>query len=244
MKHEMAKLCLDAQARAQMYHFLSAVYLRPLGQDAIRHLMDPGMLDQLASLFGGPAVAALKAFTSNARVDQDLETLRQEYMALFAVPTGRYVTPFEDVYQGKTADGSQISGPLLGDRAVAVKRMYRAAGAEMERACMELPTHIGVELSFMSFLCEREAAAMGDNGRQALPEDEMDDTTEFTRYREFQIRFLQEHLNAWFPQLGKSIQAKAKSPLYRGLAEITAAFLAQDTRELLAHPVSAGLAEH
>ncbi len=235
MEHETAKLYLDAQARAQMYHFLSAVYLRPLGQDAICHLMAPGMLDQLASLFGDPVVAALKAFSSDARLDQDLETLRQEYMALFSVPTGRYVTPFEDVYQGETADGSRIGGPLLGDRAVAVKRMYRAAGAEMERACMELPTHIGVELSFMSFLCERE---------QALLEDEMDNTTEFTRYREFQIRFLQEHLNVWFPQLDKSIQAKAKSPLYRGLATITAAFLAQDTGELLAHPASAGLAKH
>ncbi len=231
----MAKPCLDAQARAQMYHFLSAIYLRPLGQDAIRHLMDPEVLEQLVSLFGEPAVAALKAFSASVRVDQDLETLRQEYMALFAVPTGRYVTPFEDVYQGEAADGSRIGGPLLGDRAVAVKQMYRSAGAEMERACMELPTHIGVELSFMSFLCERE---------QTLLEDEIDNTTGCTRYREFQIRFLQEHLNAWFPQLGKSIQAKAKSPLYRGLAQITAAFLAQDTCELLAHPASVSLAEH
>ena len=53
------------------------------------------------------------------------------------------------------------------------------------------------------------------------------------RYRELQVRFLQEHLNDWFSQLSQSIQANAKSELYRGLALITDEFLRWDTASLL-----------
>ena len=53
------------------------------------------------------------------------------------------------------------------------------------------------------------------------------------RYRELQLKFLDEHLNAWFPHLSRSIQANAKSNFYRGLARITEAFLAYDTSGLL-----------
>ncbi len=110
----------------------------------------------------------------------------------------------------------------------------------MERTCTELPTHIGVELSFMSFLCEREAAALGDSRPDGQPQggaaaETATGTDEIlARVREFQTRFLQEHLNTWFPQLCGSIRAKAKGPLYRGLAEITEAFLAAETTNLSA----------
>ena len=60
-------------------------------------------------------------------------------------------------YRGKMGNDRQARGPLLGECAIRVKRMYRAAGTEMEKTCKELLTHIGVELSFMCFLCEMEA---------------------------------------------------------------------------------------
>lgn len=235
MKRGVSASCLDAQARAGMYQFLSAAYLRPFTGETVQCIADEGFLEELGALFGVRAVAALRSFAAAARVDQDPRALRQEYMDLFAVPTGRYVTPFEDVHRGETADGQQLRGPLLGERAVAVKRMYRAAGAAMDRACKELPTHIGVELSFMSFLCEREAAALGGDRLGRQPEEETETDEVLARYREFQTRFLREHLNSWFPQLCKSIRAKAKGPLYRGLAEITEAFLAAETAHLLVH---------
>ncbi len=120
-------------------------------------------------------------------------------------------------------------GPLLGERAIAARRIYRAAGADMDRMCKELPTHIGVELSYMSFLCEREAAAIRDEEGQALPDEEKRAAADSVRYRILQKKFLDEHLNAWFPHLSRSIQANAKSNFYRGLARITEAFLAADT---------------
>jgi DMSO reductase family type II enzyme chaperone len=210
-----------------MYRFLSAVYLRPPTQDLVRQFRETDFLDELSSLFGDESVTALREFSVTARRDEDFADLKREYMDLFAVPMGRYATPFEDVYRGVSVDGKQERGPLLGERAIAVKRLYRQAGAEMDQASKELPTHIGVELSFMAFLCEREAEAIRGGKEEA---------TDSTAYRDLQLRFLQEHLAEWFPRLSQSIQASATSQFYRGLAVITEEFLAQDMGMLLVQP--------
>lgn len=226
----------DAAARANMYTFLSAVFLHPPTGDLVRQIMDQTFLTDLSALFSREAVMELRRFAANASVDADLASLRQEYMDLFAVPTGRYVTPFEDVYQGEGIDGALERGPLLGERAIAVRRLYRQAGAEMTRECRELPTHIGVELSFMAFLCEREREAISrdDAGIGSAETDGATGTPGC--YRGLQLRFLQNHLNAWFPQLRKAIQAHAKSRLYPGLALITEEFLLRDAGSFCCYP--------
>jgi putative dimethyl sulfoxide reductase chaperone len=218
----------DAQARADMYAFLAAVYLRPPTADLMRHLLAEDSLEELSSLYGEEVVADLKKFAADTHPGGDFAAVGQEYMNLFAVPTGGYVAPFEDVYQGQTVEGILKKRPLLGERAIAARRIYRAGGADMDRACKELPTHIGVELSYMRFLCEREAAAIRDEEGQVLPAMEKRAAAVSVRYRILQKKFLIEHLNAWFPLLSRSIQANAKSNFYRGLARITEAFLAYD----------------
>ncbi len=210
-----------AIARAQMYSFLSALYLSPPAPEVVKRLTDVQCLDELESLLGEQAVKDLRQFAESADPEQAAPFLTQEFMDLFAVPTQRYLTPFEDVYRGSTVDGAEVRGPLLGDRAIAVIRFFRAAGAEMEQPCKELPTHVGVELSFMSFLCEREAAA----GRS--PE-----AVEPARFRELQSRFLAEHLNRWVPELTAKMQAFTESPFYRGLATLTREFLLRDAASL------------
>ena len=223
----------DAGARAHMYRFLSGVYLSPPDEDLLRPLIDHEFLDELSTLFGERAVAELKDFASRANIDEDLENLKQEYMGLFAVPTGRYVTPFEDVYRGGLGKDQGGNGPLLGDRAIAVTRAYRRAGATMDHTCKELPTHVGVELSFMSFLCEREAAAITREASDAALDGREVGPAESTTYRELQSRFLREHLNQWFPRLRIRIQARAGNSFYPGMAVVTEEFLSRDATSLL-----------
>lgn len=228
----------EARARANMYRFLSAIFLNPPQQSFLEQIADKNSLKELSMLFGEKVVSGLKEFTATAPLDKELASLKQEYMDLFAVPTGHYVTPFEDVYRGMAVDGKQERGPLLGKRAIAVIRIYREAGAEMDGECKELPTHIGVELSFMSFLCEREAWTIRMEETGSLVNQEKTKTMDSNRYRQLQLKFLQAHLNEWFPQLNQSIQANAKNPFYRSLALITEAFLAQDTASLSGQPDS------
>ena len=192
-----------------MYRFLSSVYLSPIDKDLLRRLVDEEFLDELSTLFGEPAVAELRDFAATVSVKNDLPLLRLDYMDLFAVPTGRYVTPFEDVFRGRSADGKEVRGPLLGDRAIAVIRAYRRAGAGMDGACMELPTHVGVELSFMNYLCEQEAAACCSQDSGAVLDRQNEESANPARYRELQSRFLQEHLNEWFPRLSSKMASRA-----------------------------------
>jgi TorA maturation chaperone TorD len=222
----------DVEARGRMYHFLSAMYLGPPTPELLRRIVAEDFLEALVSLLGAGAVAELRRFATSDRGGGDLASLEQEYMDLFAVPTGRYVTPFEDVYGGTSLDGKLQRGPLLGDRAVAVIRRYREAAAEMTELCEELPTHIGVELSFMNFLCEREAEAFRSGG-STPPDEEERVNGASTQYRDLQIQFLQQHLNMWFPQLSRVIQDCARTDLYRALARITEEFLLLDAASLM-----------
>ncbi|MEJ2179697.1 MAG: molecular chaperone TorD family protein, partial [Gammaproteobacteria bacterium] len=152
------------------------------------------------------------------------------YMNLFVVPTGQYVTPFEDIYRGKTADGQPQRGPLLGVRAIAAKQLYREAGAQMDGICKELPNHIGVELAFMRFLCEREAVSLIDSS--VIEQAESNDFSQAEIYRAYQIRFLGEHLTDWFPQLNEEIQKNSQHVFYQAIANITQYFLQQDLSRL------------
>ncbi|MCP5003858.1 MAG: molecular chaperone TorD family protein [Planctomycetes bacterium] len=228
MKRETCSANEDAKARGDMYRFLSSVYLYPPSEEIIRQIVAESSIEELSHLFGEQAIAGLREFASTVNIDTDLALLKQEFMELFKVPTGRYVTPFEDVYRGATAGGKQGKGPLMGECAVKVKKMYRQAGTEIEKECLEVPTHIGVELSFMCFLCEKEFETIMKNKLEVSPEQAEAVSVDSINYHKFQVKFLKEHLAEWFPQLSQSIQAKTKNEYYRSLVIITEKFLVQD----------------
>ena len=69
----------DAQARADMYAFLAAVYLRPPAPDLVRHLVAENFLEELSSLFGEEIVSDLKKFAAGTHPDSDFAALDQEY---------------------------------------------------------------------------------------------------------------------------------------------------------------------
>ena len=221
----------DMLARANFYRFLATLYLQPPSQEILQHFTDVTFIEELQNLFGDEVKTEFKKLTE---IDQQgcLAALRQDYMDLFVVPAARYVSPFEDVYRGMRLDGKQERGPLLGDRAVAVKTIYRTVGADLDKICKELPTHIGVELLFMNFLCEQEATGYEHelpNKSNNIPDEE----STASIFRQWQLKFLHEHLTDWFPQLNQAIQEKTESIFYRGIAELTMAFLIRDKDELI-----------
>jgi putative dimethyl sulfoxide reductase chaperone len=224
----------DSFARANMYGFLSAVFLRPPEPGLLHCVSQNELLKELSMLAGRSDAKDLETSLFDEPGGNDPEAVKQEYMNLFAVPTGRYVFPFEDVYRGTLKDGPvERKGPLLGPCAVAVKTLYRQAGAQLDPACRELPTHIGVELGFMSFLCHREAEAQAGSLLNEPPCCLLDEVNaDLNESRRLQLVFLTEHLNEWFPQLSKSIQANASKPFYRSLASLTEQILSWDTTSL------------
>ncbi len=225
----------DPLARAGIYRFLATLFLEAPTREVYDCLFSPGFVKDLRLMLDESVAIELESL--HIPSDDELMALRQEYMDLFVIPTGYYVAPFEDVYRGQRQDGNQERGPLLGDRAVSVKTFYRAAGANLESTCKELPTHIGIELLFMSFLCEQEA-----NSRDHVGDEEVGSTVEEVLdgkeavaaiYRQWQIKFLHEHITDWFPQLDEAIGKNARSSFYRIVSKISSVFLNVDKDYLL-----------
>ena len=233
MNEQISRGATESRARSGTYHFLSTVFLHPPDEALLQKLSELIFLKELGYLVDSETVEALRAYL--AELDQEqLVRLRQEYCDLFVVPTERYVAPFEDVYQAATPGAQFEKGPLMGARAISVIRAYRAAGAAMNRDCKELPTHAGVELGFMGFLCEKETEAWN---RQPDPMTSADDPQlhgQVNEYRELQRAFLQRHLAVWLPQLRCEIEANALTPYFSVMAEMAAQYVARDLAGLSA----------
>lgn len=215
-----------AEARGDMYRFLSAAFLEPPSEALLAPLLADGFVEGLEEIFGTAAVDNLRQFVRGFQ--GDYAALDQEFQDLFMVPLGRYVTPYEAVYRDEREMGdTRVRGLLMGPSTLAVKQLYREAGAAVSEDFKDLPDHIGLELACMEFLCRGEA--------QAWDQEDLDAVR---RLRDFQRRLLQEHLLQWVPTLCRRIRESATGPLYRGIASLTEAYLA-DEAETLAAPVGA-----
>ena len=156
-------------ARAGVYQILAKLYLDPPTPELVSGLL--ALSGDMTELFDGEGATCLgrygRAYTG------DIDSLQQEFHDLFTVPLGRYVAPYEAVYRDERVVGeARVSGLLMGPSTLAAISEYRQSGAHVLPDCAELPDHIGVELSFMAFLCARQQEAWqeGDQNRaqQAL----------------------------------------------------------------------------
>ena len=202
-----------AKARANVNRFLSAAYLKPPGESLVATLSGDSFIEELEKIFGSTAVDGLRKFAEE--FEGDHESLDQEFQELFMVPLGRYVTPYESVYRDERQVGDTVvRGLLAGDSTLAVKQLYREAGADISEDFKDFPDHIGLELACMEFLCEQEARAW-----------EQQDLAKAGQMRELQKRLLHEHLLVWAPALCARIRENAPGPFYRGIAGLTEASL-------------------
>lgn len=209
-----------ARARGNMYKFLSAAFLEPPGKALVASLLADGFIEEMEEVFGAAAVDDLRRFVGGFQ--GDYESLEQEFQDLFMVPLGRYVTPYEAVYRDERKVGDdRVQGLMMGPSTLAVKQLYREAGAAVSEDFKDLPDHVGLELACMEFLCEREA--------RAWEEQDLDNVQ---RIRDFQKRLLHEHLLLWVPALCGRIRENATGPLYRGIAGLTERYLRRDLSDL------------
>lgn len=211
-----------AAARANMYKFLSTAFLEPPSEALLAPLLADEFVGGLAEMFGEGVADDLRQFVRGFQ--GDYAALDQEFQDLFMVPLGRYVTPYEAVYRDEREIGdTRVQGLLMGPSTLAVKQLYREAGAAVSEDFKDLPDHIGLELACMEFLCRGEA--------QAWDQEDLDAVR---RLRDFQRRLLQEHLLQWVPTLCRRIRERATGPLYRGIASLTEAYLADEAGTLAA----------
>jgi TorA maturation chaperone TorD len=209
-----------ATSRAGGYEVLASLYLQAPSSALIAALLELAVSPAMADLSAGSARDLLRRYA--ASYNGEVEALQQEFNDLFAVPLERYVTPYEAVYRDVRVVGEErIRGLLMGPSTVAVLQAYRENHFAVRPECPEFPDHIGVELSFMSLLCERE--------RQGW---EVGDMPAVHLLLTRELRFLEDHLLRWVPELSQRISANARTLFYRGIGHLTEEFIRADAAAL------------
>jgi TorA maturation chaperone TorD len=206
-----------AAARAALYGFLAARFLGAPDAGTLARLVSLPLAETLPRISGSVAAEL-------ARPTASPSALRQDYDDLFAVPLGRYLAPYEAVYLDERLVGEEcVRGLLMGPSTLAVRECYRAAGAELDRSCPELPDHVGVELAFLQFLCGQERDAWERDDRRAAAE-----------WRARERHFVERHLLRWVPELCRRMAERAATGFYRAVALATDEFLAAEAVGLAA----------
>ena len=131
-----------------------------------------------------------------------------EFAALLLNMSADPVFPYESVY----ASSEHLMMQKARDEVLAA---YRSRGFERADGLSIPEDHVGIELEFMARLCQEELEALSAGNEGA---------TESARAA--QREFCERHLARWVPQLCDDLERRAKSGLYRGLAQMTRQFLA------------------
>ncbi len=189
--------------RGDIFRFLAALFLRP--PDETLSDFNETHLEELKAVFkNNPGIKYFEEFPGKKT---DFKPEREDYENLFLIPASRYVHPYESVYLEK-------NGLLWGEATKQVKNLYDRVGFLHEE--YEVPDHIGVELLFISTLCDEE---------DKLSETDPDGAR---KAHELQLQFFKKHLSRWVDKLADNIIKKSTTSLYHGVAEMTREYIKQN----------------
>lgn len=181
--------------RSDCYRLLSACFYEP---DKDLFLEENVCLNLASLLATSPQAAAAASKMHSALTDVTQNDLMLDYAGLFIGPFELIAAPYGSVYLEK-------SRRLMGDTTIAIKHCYAAEGLNVETK--EPPDHIAVELEFMSFLSQKEVAAI-----------EQKNQTESARLHTLQVNFFHSAMR-WLPAFCEKIQGGAQTPYYRAVGE-------------------------
>jgi len=219
-----APMAAVVDLRASGYLWLSALFNGPPSAELI-HLPGEPAFAAVVGEVAGDGLAAELAAASGA----DLDELRWEYNALFRVPGGVYLTPYESVYRGRrVVEGKECLGLLNGPETVAVLRDYRSLGVELEPGQQTLPDFAGAEIDFLRLLTRREQEAWG-----------RDDAVAAADLLARQRCFLLDHVCTWLPELCARLGERTTQPFYAAASRFARAFLALEEVTFRVLPVVA-----
>lgn len=205
-----------AAGRAVLYAFFSFLLsnepeLKSINADKINFLKK-----LLRDSEGIPLLDASLGKKLDREQSESEAEIKADYISLFIAPGDRYVPPYESVYVDK--DPLADRGLVMGPSTFKVKEFYAKAGLAPSKDFGELPDHIGLELAFMAFLCEKEAGA--------------EDKDKAGEYLKLEKAFLEQHLIKWMEEYFALLCQKAGTRFYRAIALLAKDFIQSDFKYL------------
>jgi TorA maturation chaperone TorD len=206
-------------ARSASYRFLHVLYSYP-GFETVNFLKDFILsyeYDHLIGHLGSDSQRVLGPLSDilHKDVPEILEDLEVEYTRLFINSfNGIPAKPYESVYLDK--------GHLVdGDATIRVREFYQDFGLCLCPDYPEPPDHIAIETEFMAYLIAREIDAYaGGNLKKG------------DRFRDAQIRFLQQHLLCWAWNFSDRICVHTRHPFYRAVGLFSKQFFDAERKQV------------
>jgi len=219
--------CLElkelASARQKVYSFLSAAFSEPPSSEQLEALRASDFLCEAGKLFSEHVLIPLTKYARTDAAIADLQRQgRQEFMNLFKVPGGQYVTPYESVYRDtRDIAGKKVKGLLMGQYAVDVQKWYQLAALEIADEYKDLPDHICLEFNYLAHLCGKESkfASVGDEKK-------------IIRTWSMQRDFLAGHIVPWIALLSDKIHENSQHAYFCAVANMAVEFTKRDLATL------------
>jgi TorA maturation chaperone TorD len=208
------------KARAEVYRFFATLFLNQPTQELLDGVLSDQGASALEALFPDePSEVRFREMVGDYRNGNNkAEEFLLDYEAMFRVPGDAYIHPYESVYRHESQPGEGVKKAMVyGVWAQEVAKLYEAEGLAPREGFSELPDHLGVELEFMAFLCQRAAEAEAN-----------EDHKEAEVFGSKQREFLQNHLLSWSEKCLMKMKEKASTPLYRHFASLLKSFLMEE----------------
>ena len=218
-----AGLASLGEARRAVYAFLSSAFAQPPTREGLAALRSGAFLQPAGELLGEATVLPLQEYAKAVELVAELERqAQQEFMSLFKVPGGQYITPYESVFRDtRDVAGEQVKGLLMGPSAVDVQKWYKLAALDISDEYKDLPDHICLELNYIAHLCSKEREFT-----------DAEDDPRLTRTLEMERDFLAAHVVSWIDALRNKLYEKSQHAYFRAIADLAVEFTTRDLATL------------
>lgn len=202
------------KARQSVYDLLRCFFLQEPTEVFLQALKEEDVLKNLAGYHPDldEGVQLLSEVVSSPKMALLVPDLLLEFTRLFIGPCP--IRLYESVYRSE-------SGLVMQEETLAVRKKYMEAGLVVHPDRSFPDDHIGAELEFVFYLCQRAAEAKGAEQQEAL--------------LRMQQKFFQEHLIQWVTPLCDRLFEEAGSPYFKGVARMTKGFILWDFKEIVSH---------
>jgi putative dimethyl sulfoxide reductase chaperone len=191
-----------AQMRAQTYGTLAAVFNQRPDSATVHNIKAAGV-GFFTHLRREEGVNAEVQLREQAKQDIEL-SLQVDWTRLFRGVQRGYgpVPPYEGLYLGESESDLRALE--------SVANFYSRHGVLPNEQAGNRPDYIGLELDFLCYACEQQAACW-----------EKGEEPEARRWQEAEREFLQDHLSRWAALYCDRAIEEAKTDFYRGFVHLT-----------------------
>ena len=199
------------KARRNVYDLLRCFFLQEPAEGFLQALKEEDFFESLRGYDPelDEGIDLVTKVLSSPGMSLGVPELVQEYTRLFIGP--RPVPLSESVYRS-------ASGLIMQEETLAVRHKYQESGLVIHPEQPFPDDHIGAELEFIFYLCQKATQAEEPEQKDILLKKQQD--------------FFREHLILWISPLCDRLLEETRSAYFKGVAKITKGFIRWDYEKI------------